>query len=273
MRIPSFSPTDRIAAHCDGCSGVWSKTIRTARSRTSGECLLGRPMGPILSLNGPSDQPGTIQREENRVLKTQLRNQRVRLTDDDRRRLAILGARLGRRLLADVATIVMPDTGLRWHRQLVAAELDVRATLPSRSVLTEIRRLVVADGRGESDLGLHVDSRCAEKRRASYWPFNDCADSETQGLPPVPERLTSWQTVRRAHQEAIVAADLSGMDSVGSGEATCPSWSVPAPSTNSQCPRPTVRAATESSCVGREGGCQRGGLRPKASRRSGRSPE
>jgi len=41
---------------------VWSKTIRTARSRTSGECLLGRSMGPILSLNGPSDKAGTLQR-------------------------------------------------------------------------------------------------------------------------------------------------------------------------------------------------------------------
>ena len=40
--------------------GVWSKTIRTARSRISGECLLGRPLNPVLSLNGPSDQPGTI---------------------------------------------------------------------------------------------------------------------------------------------------------------------------------------------------------------------
>src|SRR5688572_22060333 len=59
-------------------------------------------------------------REENRVLKAQLRTRRLRLTDDDRRRLAVLGARLGRRLLADVATIVTPDTILRWHRQLVA---------------------------------------------------------------------------------------------------------------------------------------------------------
>src|SRR5262249_11875984 len=63
VRIPSFSATDRIAAHCDGYSGVWSKTIRTARSRTSGACLLGRPIGSILSRNGPSDQPGTIQIE------------------------------------------------------------------------------------------------------------------------------------------------------------------------------------------------------------------
>ena len=44
-------------------------------------------------------------REENRILKAQLRNQRLRLTDDDRRRLASIGARLGRRLLRDVATI------------------------------------------------------------------------------------------------------------------------------------------------------------------------
>jgi hypothetical protein len=59
-------------------------------------------------------------REENRTLKRQLHNQRLRLTDDDRRRLAALGAPLGRRLLAQVATIVTPDTILRWHRQLIA---------------------------------------------------------------------------------------------------------------------------------------------------------
>jgi hypothetical protein len=49
-------------------------------------------------------------REEHRVLKAQLRHQRLRLTDDDRRRLAALGARLGRRrMLARIATIVTPD--------------------------------------------------------------------------------------------------------------------------------------------------------------------
>jgi len=36
-------------------------TPLAARSRSSGECLLGRPVGPILSLNGPSDKPGAIQ--------------------------------------------------------------------------------------------------------------------------------------------------------------------------------------------------------------------
>ncbi len=58
--------------------------------------------------------------EENRVLKAQLQNQRLRLTDGFRRRLAARGAALGRRLLAQVATIVTADTILRWHRQPIA---------------------------------------------------------------------------------------------------------------------------------------------------------
>ena len=59
-------------------------------------------------------------REENRVLKARLGGRRLRLADDDRRRLGELGHRLGRRLLAQVATLVTPDTILRWHRELVA---------------------------------------------------------------------------------------------------------------------------------------------------------
>jgi LUD domain len=83
-------------------------------------------------------------REENRVLKAQLRNQRVRFTDDERRRLVALGARLGRRLLRRVATIVTPDTILRWHRQLIARKWTFRKGRPGRpGVLPEIRRVVV----------------------------------------------------------------------------------------------------------------------------------
>jgi hypothetical protein len=57
---------------------------------------------------------------ENRILRRQLRGQRLRLTDHDRRQLAARAYRLGRRVLREVATIVTPDTLLRWHRQLIA---------------------------------------------------------------------------------------------------------------------------------------------------------
>ena len=68
------------------------------------------------------EQSDVIQflREENRVLKAQLHGRRLRLDDNQRRRLAVIGRRLGRRILADVATIVTPDTILRWHRELIA---------------------------------------------------------------------------------------------------------------------------------------------------------
>ena len=59
-------------------------------------------------------------REENRVLRAQLGSRRLRFTDDQRRSLAAKAKLLGRKLLADVATIVSPDTLLTWHRKLIA---------------------------------------------------------------------------------------------------------------------------------------------------------
>jgi hypothetical protein len=64
-------------------------------------------------------------REENRVLKARLAGQRLRFEDGERRRLAELGHRLGRRVLAQVATLVTPDT-IRWHRELVARKWTYR---------------------------------------------------------------------------------------------------------------------------------------------------
>jgi hypothetical protein len=58
---PSFGAIARSVAHCNGCSGACSRTSRTVHSRSSGEYLVSRPTGPILSPNGPSDKPGTVQ--------------------------------------------------------------------------------------------------------------------------------------------------------------------------------------------------------------------
>ena len=58
--------------------------------------------------------------EENRILRCQLGTRRLRLTDDDRRRLAARAYRVGRAGLREIATIATPDTLLRWHRRLIA---------------------------------------------------------------------------------------------------------------------------------------------------------
>jgi len=81
--------------------------------------------------------------EENRILRGHVRG-RIRLTEEERRRLAVHGHRLGRRHLRDVVTIVTPDTILRWHRQLIARKWTYEKGRRGRpGVLAEIRRLVV----------------------------------------------------------------------------------------------------------------------------------
>jgi hypothetical protein len=62
--------------------------------------------------------------EENRILQGQFRGKRVRLTDDERCRLAVKAKALDRQALQRVATIVTPDTILAWYRKLIARKWD-----------------------------------------------------------------------------------------------------------------------------------------------------
>ena len=48
----------------------------------------------------------------------------MRFTDEERRRLAVKGKILGRKLQREVASIVTPDTTLAWHRKLIAKKYD-----------------------------------------------------------------------------------------------------------------------------------------------------
>src|SRR6516164_2388986 len=63
-------------------------------------------------------------REENRVLREQLGDRRLKLTDEQRRRLAAKAKGLGTKLLVEVATIVTPEPLLAWHRRLIAQKYD-----------------------------------------------------------------------------------------------------------------------------------------------------
>ena len=60
-----------------------------------------------------------FQKAQIEILMKELGPQRIRLSDDQRRRLAVKGKVLGRKNLQELTTIVQADTILRWHRQLV----------------------------------------------------------------------------------------------------------------------------------------------------------
>ena len=92
--------------------------------------------------------------EENRVLNEQMKGRALRLNDDQRRRLAALGKRLGRRVLGSIATIVTPDTILRWHHRLIAAKWTYAQKRVGRpGVMKGIRRLVVRMALDNSNWG------------------------------------------------------------------------------------------------------------------------
>jgi putative transposase len=61
--------------------------------------------------------------EENRVLREQIGNRRLRFSDDHRRRLAVKAKKLGRKILDQIATVVTPETLLAWHRKLIAKSM------------------------------------------------------------------------------------------------------------------------------------------------------
>ncbi|MCZ6795191.1 MAG: hypothetical protein O7J95_16425, partial [Planctomycetota bacterium] len=82
--------------------------------------------------------------EENRVLKEQFGGKVPRLNDDQRRRLAAKAKLLGRRALNSVATIVTPDTLMRWHRKLIALKWTYEAKRVGRpGLMKAIKALIV----------------------------------------------------------------------------------------------------------------------------------
>jgi hypothetical protein len=122
--------------------------------------------------------------EENRVLKEQVKGRCLRLTDDQRRRLAAKGRRLGRRVLRQVATIVTPDTILRWHRQLIARKWTFEPKRPGRpGIMHQISSLIVRMATDNPGWGLdRRGSRSLPLREVRILP-DVCGQSLAQESP------------------------------------------------------------------------------------------
>ena len=147
--------------------------------------------------------------EENRVLKEQMRGRKLRLTDDQRRRLAAKAKILGRRALDQVATIVTPDTLLRWHHRLIAMKWTHQAKRVGRPGLMKvIAALIVRMARENSSWGY---CRIQGELKA----LGHCVASTTianvlkaNGIKPAPDRPSSWKTFLKAHWGEVAATDF-----------------------------------------------------------------
>jgi putative transposase len=108
-----------------------------------------------------------------------------------------------------VATIVTPETILRWLRRLIARKWTYAKERRARpGVLAEIRRLVVRMAEENPTWG-YTRIRGALKNVGHRVGRSTIARIlKAYGLPPVPERPTTWQTFLRAHWGAIAGADF-----------------------------------------------------------------
>ena len=152
--------------------------------------------------------------EENRLLRTQLGSRRLRLTDIQRRRLAVLAQPLGRQRLREIATIATPDTLMRWYTRLIAQKFDGsrnRRQLGRPRVPEEAEQLVVrmADENPSwgyrriqgalANLGHHLDKITVRNILRRHH------------LEPAPKRRKagmSWTQFLTLHWEVLAAADF-----------------------------------------------------------------
>ena len=147
--------------------------------------------------------------EENRTLRAKIGHHPLHLNDDQRRRLAVLGHRLGRARLRTLASLVTPDTLLRWHRELVARKWTYPRHARGRArVLQEIRRLVVRMARENPTWGYTRMQGALKVVGHRVGRSTIARILRGHGLPPVPDRPTSWQTFLQAHWGAIAEADF-----------------------------------------------------------------
>ncbi|QDU82505.1 Integrase core domain protein [Polystyrenella longa] len=154
---------------------------------------------------------------ENNILRNKIGKKRILLNDNERRRLAVKGKQLGRKLLSELEAIFTPDTILRWHRQLIARKWDYSSKKKQvgrprvrQEIVEQILRFAKENPTWGADriqgalanVGVHItDTTIRNVLKAN-------------GIEPAPDRPASmsWQTFLKAHWETIFAVDFTSVE-------------------------------------------------------------
>jgi putative transposase len=156
-------------------------------------------------------------RAENRVLREKLGKKRILLDDNQRRRLAVKGKILGRRMLEQVATIVTPETILRWHRELVAAKWDYsgrRNKMGRPPVSDEIVELLLRMARENPTWGYdRIQGALANLGHEISDTTVGCI-LKAHGVDPAPDRKrqSTWKSFLQAHWGVLASVDFTTIE-------------------------------------------------------------
>ena len=113
---------------------------------------------------------------------------------------------MGRATLRAIATIATPDGLLRWHRQLIVRKWTYATRPGRRGVLVEIRQLVVRMAKENPTWGYTRIQGALKNVGHRVGRSTIRRVLKAAGLPPVPQRPTSWQTFLKAHWGIIAGA-------------------------------------------------------------------
>ncbi|MBW1770336.1 MAG: DDE-type integrase/transposase/recombinase [Deltaproteobacteria bacterium] len=152
------------------------------------------------------------------VLMEKLGRKRLILNDDQRRRLAVKGKILGRKVLREIITISTPDTILRWHRQLVAEKWNYNHRRNKKQgrppVSEEVRRLVLRMAQENPTWG--YDRIQGALANLGHEISDQTVGNILQenGIEPAPERKrqTTWKTFLKAHWDVLGAIDFTTIE-------------------------------------------------------------
>jgi transposase len=167
-------------------------------------------------ITGTVDQELLLRNEflaaENKILRAQIKG-RLHLTDPERKTLAEIGKRLGRKALEEVASVVKPDTLLGWYRKLVARKYDsskVPRTPGRPRKAAEVEKIVLSLARENRSWGYRriVGALTHLGIQVSHETVGDIL--KRHGLDPAPERRkgTSWAEFIRSHKAVFAACDF-----------------------------------------------------------------
>jgi putative transposase len=151
-------------------------------------------------------------KEENKILREKLGKKRLLLNEDQRRRLAVLGHKLGRKVLAQICEVFSPDTILKWHRALVTRKYDgsSSAKMGRPQISDELRAAIIHIAKGNRDWG-YIRIRGQLKYLGFKVSVATIANVLNKaGLEPQPDRRrkTTWMEFVKSHWQSLAACDF-----------------------------------------------------------------
>jgi putative transposase len=149
---------------------------------------------------------------ENRILRNHIKG-RVPLTDAERKTLAEMGQKLGKKALDEVATIAQPDTILAWHRTLMAQTCDrspPRNPVGRPRMDQELEALVVRMARENRSWG--YDRMVGAVANLGYRISDQTVGNilKRHDIPPAPERMKTltWREFICMHMAVLGATEF-----------------------------------------------------------------